>query len=360
MIYLGIVTFLIVLNIFLHPINSNLKRKTFLRISFLLLALVAGVRNNTVGIDTFQYYKNFKVISNLSFLEFGSMRYEYGFSLVCKLLSYISSNPQILILVTSIFTNFCVMRFLYLNSKNVAFSVYTYILLNYYFSYMNIMRQAIAIAIILLFFEYLKKDEKAKFIIGVILASLFHFSAIVCLSFLFLEKIKYKKSYKYIIVPVFLILFIFGRDLFLVIAQNSERFSIYIGSEFDVSNYFGALINFVVSILILFFGIYINRFDKESIEKNENNKEWMLYFKLMICYAAFTLLEMRVSIFNRITPYFSVYTLIWIPNNLLKIKKAKDRFFTSFLIFVFLLLYCLIIMIYRPNWYGVVPYQIFK
>ena len=358
MIYFGIIILLLVLNILFHPINTSLKKKTFLVISFLLLALVAGLRNNTVGIDTFQYYKNFKVISNLSFTEFGNLRYEYGFSLLCKLLSYISLNPQILIFITSLFINFCVMRFIYLNSKNVSFSVYVYILLNYYFSYMNIMRQAIAIAIILLFFEYLKKDEKIKFIIGVILASFFHFSAIVCLSFVFLEKIKYKKSYKYIIIPVFLILFIFGRDLFILISKNSDRFSGYIGSEFDVSNYFGALINFVVSILILFFGIYVKRYDKD--DNNKNNKEWMLCFKLMICYAAFALLEMRVSIFNRITPYFSVFTLIWIPNNLLKIKVSRDRFFTSFSIFILLLLYCLIIIIYRPNWYGVYPYQFFE
>ena len=112
-------------------------KKIYLIVSFILLAGIAALRTKNVGIDTLQFHDAYLRIGYLDWTELTTERYEIGFSVLCKLLNYITANPQILISFTAIFINFSVVRFIYKNSNDVVFSILLYILLNFYFSYMN-------------------------------------------------------------------------------------------------------------------------------------------------------------------------------------------------------------------------------
>ena len=174
---------------FIFNCNSTKKRKiVFLIISCLTLTTIAMFRTKYVGIDTLQYFRNFQYISNTAYSELHLIRYELGFTYLCKILGEFYSDPQILIIVTSIFINVSVFRFIYKNSDNVVLSVIFYILLNFYYNYMNIMRQALAISIILWGFEFIKKEKNISFIITVIIAMQFHSSAILALVFFVFKK----------------------------------------------------------------------------------------------------------------------------------------------------------------------------
>ena len=360
MIYFGVIFVLIVCNLILYPINNNNKKKIYLFISFMILSLISALRSKNVGVDTSLFYKGFEEIILLKFSELDIMRYEYGFMLLCKFLSYITHNPQILIIVTSIFINYAVVKFIYLNSKNVSYSIYIYILLNHYFLYMNVMRQAIAIAIILLALEDLKQNNIKKFVVWVLVATMFHYSAILCISFIFIKQIQYKKKYNLALIILSIFITINIQYIFLLMAKIIPQLAPYVGSEFDTSNYFGALFNFLVSVAILIFGIFCNKqYDEEvAIYKNSNDCLSFIY-KLIICYVICSLLEMQIGIFNRITPYFSIFAIIWIPNNLIKILKSKTRLCFNVFVFMFLFMYFFIIAYYRPYWYGCIPYTFF-
>ncbi len=327
-------------------------KNVFLIVSYILLSVVAALRTKEVGVDTLQYYRAYLRIGDLTWYNVLNERYEIGFLILCKILNRITENPQSLIILTSMFINFSVIRFINKNSNNVVYSVLCYMLLNFYFSYMNIMRQAIAIAILLFAFECLKNDKKIRYFILVGLATTFHGSAILGILYFVLYKYEYKMKYNKIVIPLLIITFIFGRQILMFLGSLSERLYGYIGSEFDKANYFGALINFILSFIIWWFG---NNIIKNKKDLNELPKNIMLYNKLIIVNLVFTLLTVRVSIFNRFTPYFSIFQIIWLSNILETMKKNKQFF--KILIIVVLIFYWLIIMIYRPEWYGVVPYK---
>lgn len=333
--------------------NKNSKR-IFLVVSFIILATISGFRTVDVGMDTEQYYRAYQRINSYnSIIDAFNERYEKGFVVLCYTLGKISSDPQVLIFVTSIFINFCVLRFIDKNSKNVVYSVFLYITLNFYFSYMNIMRQAISICFLLLSYQNLREKKYFLYFVDVIFAILFHSSAILGLLFIIADKFEYKKKYNKFLIPLFIIIFIFGRNILMLLTKFSPRLLEYVGGDYDFSNYFGTLIIALMSFGILYFGnnILQNKKDKDIAEYN-------FLQKIIILNVIFAVLGIRVNILSRFVQYFSIFQIIWIPNIFSIMKKNKQEF--QLLFSIIFILYWVIIMIYRPEWYGVVPYEMIK
>ena len=111
--------------------KEKIYKNVYLVISFMLLAGIAAIRTENVGVDTPQYYRAYLRISNLNWSELITERYEIGFTILCKGLSYITSNPQLLIAITAIFINFSVIRFIYKYFDASVFIILLYILLNF-------------------------------------------------------------------------------------------------------------------------------------------------------------------------------------------------------------------------------------
>lgn len=350
-----LVYFIIITFFYLNKKKKNRNNKKYLICAFLPLILIAGLRSENVGIDTKQFTDAFKTIVKMDPSSFGKLRYEYGFSYLCWVLGKLSIEPKILIFSTSFFINFSVARFIYKNSENIPFSTVLYILCNFFFSYMNIMRQAIAIAIILWGYEYLKKNKYIRFCIFVMIASLFHGSAILALIFIFLKKFEYNKYFIGIVFCVSIISILFGKNLFMLFASISPRLFNYVGGNFDKENYVAALLNFIVYLVSYIFGFICLKKSSDDIFKNKENKNNILV-GIMAMTVIFSALTMRVSLFNRFTPYFSIFMIIWLSNSVSKIKNINSRFIYILIIILLFFLYWMIIMVFRPEWYGAVPY----
>lgn len=357
LIYILQILLIVVFYVLLSFKGMNSKReKVFCIFSFIVLSIVACFRDYSVGYDTGQYVTAFQKSSSLTLLTLSTLRYEYGFSLLCVLLNKISSNPQILLITTSIFINYSILRFIYKNSDNKLLSVLLYILLNTYFFYTSAMRQAIAISIILLGFDNVQSEKYVKFILYVLVASFFHQSAFLSLLFIFFKKKRYNKTFIYELLIMFVFFFIFGKNIFDVLSKLSPRLGEYSMSQFNVENYFGALLQFALNFVLFFIGYFIILKKDITIlidKKNKNN----IYVGIMAGSLLFYLLTMKVSIFNRFSPYFSIFIIIWLPNCLSKLKFSKNRLFLSISIVFVLIIYWGMINYLRPEWYGMVPYS---
>ena len=126
-IYIIVLIFEIIFGLLLSVNKRENSKKFFIIITFVILTIVAGIRTKDVGTDTEQYYRAYKRIGTYTSINSAfNERYEKGFVILCYGLNKISSDPQILIFITSAFINFCVLRFIYRNSNNL---VYSYILL---------------------------------------------------------------------------------------------------------------------------------------------------------------------------------------------------------------------------------------
>lgn len=349
-IYIFLIFIILILFYFIKDKSKALK------ISFLLLTIVASIRKNTVGVDTLQFFNAFNRIGISNSWNYKNFRYELGFFYLCKILYIIFKKPQSLIFISSIFINFSVYKFFKENSSNYSISTILYVIMNIFFSYMNIMREAIAIGILLFGFDYIKDKKYIKFLIIVVIASLFHKAAIAILFLMVFSILPNKKISYFIEVCMALCTFLLYYRFFNILA-SILGYSDYARGSYGVSNYFAAVLKFLeslVTMVSLYFISYTGR------NKFLNNKMRILTISTII-YIWFQLLSIRMIIFNRIYGLYSIYLLITIPELLMIIKKDNytNYIIMKFFVITLYLLSFLIIGKFRPEWFGTIPYRFF-
>lgn len=351
-IYVCLLLGIILLGISMKPNNSNKRKKIYMIIVSIALIIVSAIRHYTVGVDTEQYAKAYQIIRNIDFFNYSTLRYEVGFFSICKFLNYFTDNYQALMICTSFFIFGTMGWFIYKNSKDVIMSSILFITLNYYALYMSAMRQAIAVAILAIAFELLKKKKYIKYIILVLIASLFHQSAVVMLLLIFFTDKKFKVKNIYATIIISISAFLLANSVFNVITKIFPIYSGYGESQFFKANYFAALINTLVSLVILLVGVYCN-------SKSDEDKDKNLLAYIMCLNYIFYVITMKISIFSRVTIYFSYFSTIWLANSINNIQIKEQKILVQYIVVLCTILYWLIISIYRPEWHGVVPYKTF-
>ena len=196
---MGIYWFILIY-IILGRVFAKQHKKFYVVSCFMLLILVAGLRNYSVGIDLNKHYaRNFISIANTNWSDLNKFTYiggyDIGFVVFCKFISYISSDVQSLIMVTAIITFGLIGRYIYIYSDDPALETFMFFSSMLYFMYLNIVAQALAIAMVTVGLEKLAKKQYLRYILWVIIASTIHSSAIVCIMFIPLTMLPVKKKY---------------------------------------------------------------------------------------------------------------------------------------------------------------------
>lgn len=338
-IMLALITFF-AFSIYILNINQKLKDKLFLGVSFFILSFISAFRGNEVGTDTDSY------IDIFMFYVIGASdpHTETGFALLNQFISYISDTPQAIIIATSILINLGFMHFIYRNSKNIWLSVYLYITLFYYFFSFNLVRQFIAMSIILFAWNFLKKGKIIRFILIVLIASTFHTTALISLLLIFVYL--GRKSTKLItLITISTVVAIFSTNaIFNFIVQLFPRYYGY----YDASNQDTGGIMPIVLYSVIFISLYLTR------EKQNNEHNLMLNIAA-IC-AALSVLNYFHYLFYRPAFYFNVFAIILIPFIATRFK-GKDHLIAIYIICSLGMLYMIYYLLL--GWHDVTPYRFF-
>lgn len=169
----------------------NHKRWVFMIITS--LTLISGLRGLSVGLDTENYVNIFKQIDrNDPTLIWRHI--EPGFIFICKILLTINHNYNFLLFVFALLTNtLIIIRLWELRSISLFnWSVICYYI-SFYFLSMNISRQFCAIAILFYGTKYLMKKKYFIYGLFIIIAFLFHKSALISLVFYAVEIVDWGK-----------------------------------------------------------------------------------------------------------------------------------------------------------------------
>lgn len=149
-------------------------------IALLFPALLAGLRDGSVGTDTLtlEHFFEYCKVSNISQI-FSESDYEIGFKLFVYSIARIVDNVFWLHFAIEFFVVFFVWKAI---DENVAdqykvFAVLLYYLLFYSFS-LNIIRQMMSMSILLFSYTYIKRKELLKFLLCVLVSFFFHKASI--------------------------------------------------------------------------------------------------------------------------------------------------------------------------------------
>lgn len=353
--YFVLMAYIALVGMIVRPSKSKRRKVVFLALAFAALAGIAGLRSSSVGADTIGYYLGYTFIGRNGFDAFDMVRYEPGFTALCLALYQVSQAPQFLLLATSVLLNVLVAVFLYRNSENAVLSTYLYVALAIYTQYMCLMRQAIAIAIVINAVSLLLKKRRVLFILLVILAATFHRSAMVCLVFLFVEWIGFGSKHIVAYLAICVIVFLYASALSDFVATLLSRDRLY-REKYMGSNYYGALIKMLFHAALSFVALNYIELGKRRGIIADDVKTQLIEHALML-WVVFSILGVRIQIWGRIACYFQPFILVGIPLAL-RVPSPKERQLITAVICIVALAHFVVIGVFRPEWQDVIPYTV--
>ena len=207
MFYINVMFTLLVLR---YSINrwgeKNLEKAdtAYLTVASIILALLTGLRGKYVGADTSGYIRNFHSMRRIPFFTAISEktgRFEGGYKFLTRFVGIFTDNEVIFFCVCATIFAICLWIYINKNSKNKFMSIMLYFTVQGFNFQLSGMRQALAMAILLISFEFIKQRKLLKFLIVVFIASLFHKSALAIIPMYFLAylKIDFKNFLLYLI-----------------------------------------------------------------------------------------------------------------------------------------------------------------
>ena len=315
--YIFILLVVIIL-LFAGPLFKNagkLKaRKNYLIKVGLFFVLIAGLRDYNVGLDTGQYLDFFRYdsASDLSYI-IRNTRFEILFVCVCYLVKILTGSFTVLLIIAAATHIFGAFKLLYDHSSIIWLGCLFFFLYGFYYRDFNEIRQAMAIGVACLSFNYLLSGNWLKYFLVIALATGFHYSALIMAPLFFINRIKTINTF-WLCLIASLIMIMFSLSLLMFNYMNSV-----IVNEFNAIETTGGWGLLIMQIFTLVLG-YLN---KKSLCENRNN----LCAYYMIAYSAilFPLCHVNPTLF-RLEQYSWLFMIVFLPNLLHVIKQKSIRY----------------------------------
>lgn len=361
--------------------SSNKRRGIYLIVTFGVLILVAGLRAPNVGTDLAGHYaKRFHMIVDYSWSRIPEFSvktgYEIGYCYFTKFLHVFSNDVQFFVFATSFLMCAAFGYFIYKESTDVILSTELMLFTCFYYRFMTMMRQGLAISIILVAYTLMNNSERKlkdyiKFALLILLAATFHKSAILCILMILFDRIRFTKKQIIICVGTMVVFYLFYMNFyaaalkFFGIGNNYER---YLTSTSEGVGHINlqTIYNFSLAFGTFLLGYYVLVWEKKPkkhlFEKNERmyclaTKESFLLYMVLIA-ATFNMLIFRMNILNRFSLYFTPFILILCPYAISVMKlKSNKPIARALIYFVFGFYFVWLTITKAAEFYGVVPYR---
>lgn len=317
-------------------------------LSALPFIIVSGFRYD-VGTDySYRYLAEFYEISHGG----NPTNLEIGFKCIIYLILLFTNNPQYLFLITSIFIMIMIYFYLFRYTQYPWIGIIIFFFGGFFFNSMNILRQYLAIVLLICSFHCLLKDKRLLWFLFIILAMTQHTTAIIFLVSYIPYYLKYdiKKVAKVLLLC--LVIGIIGKPILFWLVSLT-RFRIYLSGDFItyVQGDFQVVQTFI-NVVIL--SVYL--FMYHEMPKVRENKYLKMCISMQMLACVFSIYTAFVFLSARFVVFFSIYSIYGIAKLYEFIKNKKLLFkVTSTLIIVYLLSFFYLYLINNTD--EVFPYQ---
>lgn len=309
---------------------------------FLLLSIILIMYMSTfkwqVGTDWDSYFSMFQSAKTLGILEYISVNFR-SWEILYLFLTWFLSNIVIYYFTyLFIFHSSLISLYLSIVFKNFKYPILTFSFLSsiYIGFIFAVPRQSIALAIIFYSYKYLIGSSK-KFIIFVLIASLFHSSSLIFLLAPFIYGLSFKKI---IVFTLSLFLILWNKELIIYILLNTEIIPFIIKNKilFYLSNplhsgFYSIALKILTRLFVLILAFISLTYKKSS----ENNGMFNLYFFSIVIY----LLSSNINfVFERFAYYYEI-SQVMIVLSFYDLFSRKGKYFilTLLLIYFYLRFY---------------------
>jgi hypothetical protein len=327
--------------------TKNKSYNPYIYVSFILLLLV-GVLRFDVGTDFMPYYRFFNSGS------FFDGRFEIGYSILNYLTAKVFGGSQAIFIVTH--TIIMVLAYLSIDkySLDKKFSILLFVFGFFFFDAMNGIRQYIAVLICLYGHGFLTDRKTIKFIIITLIATTFHYSALITLILIPLRKYKLTKMNVVLMYISVLLFNVFYQPVISYIFRiinlipYISRYSIY--ESYLANDVTSKPYDFIVYSLILILSYLAS---KNKISKLTN---FNLYSNSLVLSIFLKGIALKFNLIDRVGIYFSIYIILLLPM-IFESLKFKDKRMIKYVLIVLFAAYCFVRI--KSGQAGVMEYKLF-
>ena len=313
---------------------------------FLILLLMVSCRAINVGTDTASYRSIFYRFAGQSFRQVLQYK-EPAFSLLCKLISCFTMNCQVMFIVSALIS---LLPILFLYREEIEYPVLTMALFvtmpTFCFLFSGI-RQAIAIGLGVIAFDFVRKKKLLPFALTVALAFLFHRSAFILALMYPAYHIRLKKESLIFIVPILALIFIFNRQIFSFLRMLLRSYE-------GIKNvYTGQVTMLILFVLFSIFSFFIVR-DSELDADTMGMRNFLLLITAIQMFAPLNTLAMRMGY------YYQIFLPIAIPK-VIACRDNRLRYIAKLALVIMTVFFLTRFFLIEPkkNPLNIFPYQFF-
>lgn len=298
---------------------------------FIIFVLIAGFRYK-IGRDTYNYtdeYQNFPTLSQLNRSFINNSDYQILWILFESTLRSITRSFYLLQIIVAIFVNFAVFNTIKKYSINPFITILFYFLIFYLNLNMEIIRESICIALLLIGIDFLTKKKLIVYYILAIIAYLFHESGAVLFFVPLIFNLNLsRKSIISITIAVIATSGLIATYLIQKLPDfewlNTNKIAYFVDTQGSSGTQLFNYIKYVIlpSLILLIFYKRLNKFERNFI----------------FLYIVFSILFTQLAIFFRIRDYFLILFLISVSNSIIKgfNKRFNHAIYKAGFIFIFL------------------------
>lgn len=348
-IYFGLYGVLFFCSIWSRRYHDDLLKKHNKRLSYFIFAmlfLLLACRHPSMGMDlhygnpwTGYIYGFHYITSEMTWADIISggrfQNYEWGYIVFNKIVGSIFKDTQFFLACVAFVCLFPVYAVISKKSESPVFSTIIYMGLTAFLMTYSGLRQAIAIALCFYSILFVERRQKIRFVLCVLIAFLFHSSAILWLLAYPLFYLRMNIRFRLISITIFPLIFLFGDDIVLLIASVTGKNM--------VLDYNGAWELFLLYCCIYIFGALYAKDDQQG------------YLNIFYIACLIQSLGYFHGSITRMAYYFSMPLLLLIPNMVGGIQSKNLRFLAKTALLLFFVVFGLY-NIQNTYWAKAAPY----
>lgn len=297
--------------------------KNGMKFSYFLVFLFLALRHD-YGNDYSSYFSGYLGLQSLQDGDFYFKANEFGWIYLNYFFKYLFGDVGFHVMLASMaaFTCFVLYRVTtkYIPPKYYSFAIALLLLEpNNILVLSSGMRQAIAVAIFLLSFDYLLQRKYLYYLAGIVLASLFHTSALIFIALIVLNIVNWRIYLPYIFLVLFGLIFLLNNLTYIfdqvnVLLESQE--SVYLGYTKQGQEQSKYGLGFALYVFIYLSVLILNRKTYYNIVQNT-------IVKVVIVMLFLTILSIAIQMAGRLTYYIFPLQVIAFSLTLLNIEKYK-------------------------------------
>lgn len=283
---------------------------------FMILFVLSACRLN-VGNDYAKY------VEFMHLIACGAYEYvptETGFNLLVAVLYRLAGGENFLLVfaVFAFFTLWLFLKAMYEQSDSFGWSFFLFMAFGFYFSTFNTVRYYLVLALALYSIKYVLKGEWGKFILLVLLGSLFHKSMLVVIPLYFLAALAWKK-WQLGLMALFCTTFFYLQDFYL-------KAVVFLYPSYEDTEYLEGGISWFNILRCLGVLVFSLIYYKQAVEGSRRNRFYFFCnLGALVLYTCCSFLP----IITRIGYYLNVTQILFIPAVLVKIEDKRQKRFWS-------------------------------